>query len=687
MVAGTVSSAAVQELNNAFIDAGGSAPDEAEATDLINSFRLHLKACRPSGDRDAQKAQFAEILRVLRDACEDTCVNQGLDEEQKGLFLWNLYLSCVNRTQGASKFSELTATEESWAEVLDTLASLTDEEPELSYWISKFTILKVLFGLGAVASATANFASSGRVRIISSLLAAVSLGLFGHHALRGTGLCATRAPAANPKPRPVVIPPRESAKQKENEKLQEEVEKAQAERAAMRDELELLKTSLLEGQTAAARSLAGANFDSGLTPMAALPRTETATGQGPSYQSDSQLLGSHLSHLAPPFLPPVPPPVNFDGVKVWVKQDDLPLGTWGTVQTSGSSTASVLLFNGLLLPSVPWASLEVYDFGNEEDPTTEEGKAENVYAPFASQPLTKGKEQASRFAAALEAARSRSSTCEAWPKLFWTEVEKEEAAGGIDSQLLNLLRSHGFIGTGTITAPRQELGSALRTFASGGGPPLGLGASSAESYVNQPSIGGVAVSYHERLPGDLPRAAPEVYRSIRQEGFACLRAWILDMFPQAERGNNPKFSAMYQQATQADFELAGCSSEAELNRLLATRDSLEIILRDFASQVHLRRTNDRSAAEHMRAVRTPGLSLDVAPDWLVSSSSLHSKYETDRVNRGRSGKGGASQSGAGAGAKGTGASQNGKKGTKGAGANSKKGGKGAQAGQPGATPN
>jgi len=89
----------------------------------------------------------------------------------------------------------------------------------------------------------------------------------------------------------------------------------------------------------------------------------------------------------------------------------------------------------------------------------------------------------------------------------------------------------------------------------------------------------------------------------------------------------------------------------------------------------------------MRAVRTPGLSLDVAPDWLVSSSSLHSKYETDRVNRGRSGKGGATQSGAGAGTKGTGASQNGKKGTKGAGANSKKGGKGAQAGKPGATPN
>ena len=77
---------------------------------------------------------------------------------------------------------------------------------------------------------------------------------------------------------------------------------------------------------------------------------------------------------------------------------------------------------------------------------------------------------------------------------------------------------------------------------------------------------------------------------------------------------------MFQQATQADFESAGRSTESELNHLLATKDSLEFIMGDFAAQVHLHRTNDRAAAEHMKAVRTPGLSFDIAPYRPVANS-------------------------------------------------------------------
>ena len=82
MVVTSVSAATLQELYDAFTDAGGATPAEAAAIGIISSFRSSLKRCKPSGEREAQKLEFAQVLRQLRSACEDTCVNHGLGAEQ-----------------------------------------------------------------------------------------------------------------------------------------------------------------------------------------------------------------------------------------------------------------------------------------------------------------------------------------------------------------------------------------------------------------------------------------------------------------------------------------------------------------------------------------------------------------------------------------------------------------------------
>ena len=54
-----------------------------------------------------------------------------------------------------------------------------------------------------------------------------------------------------------------------------------------------------------------------------------------------------------------------------------------------------------------------------------------------------------------------------------------------------------------------------------------------------------------------------------------------------------------------------------------------------------RRTGDADAANHMLAVRAPGGDIDIAPSWLVSSGTVHSKAEYQRKER----SGGARSSG------------------------------------------
>ena len=72
-------------------------------------------------------------------------------------------------------------------------------------------------------------------------------------------------------------------------------------------------------------------------------------------------------------------------------------------------------------------------------------------------------------------------------------------------------------------------------------------------------------------------------------------------------------------------------------RLLATDDSIETILRALAAFVHHRRTGDAETSNHMLAIRAPGAMVDIAPTWLVTEASVHSKLEYQRRDRGHAG--------------------------------------------------
>ena len=131
------------------------------------------------------------------------------------------------------------------------------------------------------------------------------------------------------------------------------------------------------------------------------------------------------------------------------------------------------------------------------------------------------------------------------------------------------------------------------------------------------------------MPADLQRAAPETYRSIRAEGVASIRQWILDQFGAASR-TSPEFQHLFQTACQCDYILASAKNESELNHTLATNDQLEILLRELGSYIYEKRTSDKMGALHMKALRTPGTNTDILPSWLVDQGTLHSRNEWKR---------------------------------------------------------
>ena len=66
---------------------------------------------------------------------------------------------------------------------------------------------------------------------------------------------------------------------------------------------------------------------------------------------------------------------------------------------------------------------------------------------------------------------------------------------------------------------------------------------------------------------------------------------------------------------------------------MATDDNLEIKLRRLSSFVYETRTGDRVGAASMLAIQPPGAGLDLAPSWLVTDATAHSKAEFQRSER------------------------------------------------------
>ena len=56
-------------------------------------------------------------------------------------------------------------------------------------------------------------------------------------------------------------------------------------------------------------------------------------------------------------------------------------------------------------------------------------------------------------------------------------------------------------------------------------------------------------------------------------------------------------------------------------------------MRHLAAHVDEERTGDKAGAQYMLAQQAPGMQSDVAPSWMVSDATIHSKMEHQRTER------------------------------------------------------
>ena len=259
------------------------------------------------------------------------------------------------------------------------------------------------------------------------------------------------------------------------------------------------------------------------------------------------------------------------------------------------------------------------------------------YAPFSGAGLpNKTQSQATRLKDALVKAQGLSATVTSWPSLFWQSVKNEKDLYGLDDVVKRALEAHGYLGDASNGPPRfEELKTALGQLEVAGGPPHGVGGSilrgdGPPGLVSDPE----QMAWHLRLPSDLQRAAPELYRNIRSEGSASVRQWVNEQHPTLEQKQGAQYQDLFTAATIIDYEVASCKTEETLMHRLATSDTLEIQLRKLGAFIYLRRTKDRTGATRMLGIRAPGTNTDIAPKWMVDDANTFSKVEFQRQERG-----------------------------------------------------
>ena len=216
-----------------------------------------------------------------------------------------------------------------------------------------------------------------------------------------------------------------------------------------------------------------------------------------------------------------------------------------------------------------------------------------------------------------------------------------------------------YVGPSTISPPRvEELKKQLSEIETLGGPAHGSGGSVLRAQLGTAEVGPENMAWHLKLPADLQRAAPELYRNIRAEGVSSVRQWVNEQHPTLEQKNSVQYQDLFMAATIIDFEVAECVTESSLMAKLATSDSLEIHLRKLGAFIYYRRTKDKTGANRMLGVRAPGTNADIAPKWMLDDANTHSKTEMQRIERGskmaKSDYGGGGGAGAGKARKGDG---------------------------------
>eukprot|EP00435_Cladocopium_sp_Y103_P042893 s2492_g12.t1 len=259
------------------------------------------------------------------------------------------------------------------------------------------------------------------------------------------------------------------------------------------------------------------------------------------------------------------------------------------------------------------------------------------YAPLSSSTMNaaRAQQQAGRLKDALNKSYGMQAMVSSWASLFWQAVKNEADIYGLDGAIMKSLQAHGYIGPGTLGPPRyEELKNQLQEIETLGSGLHGAGGTLLRPGAEEPVRDPEQLAWHLKLPPDLQRAAPELYRNIRAEGVSSVRQWVNEQHPTLEMKATTQYQDLFMAATIIDFELADCKSEQSLMHKLATSDSLEIHLRKLGAFIYYRRTKDKTGAQRMLGVRAPGTGADIAPKWMIDDANVHSKTEYQRMERG-----------------------------------------------------
>jgi hypothetical protein len=143
------------------------------------------------------------------------------------------------------------------------------------------------------------------------------------------------------------------------------------------------------------------------------------------------------------------------------------------------------------------------------------------------------------------------------------------------------------------------------------------------------------------LAPSLTRAAGEIYAGLRNQGGASVRDWLTTVVTRPTAGN--AWNELWLLASQVDYLLANCASEADILAALNSSDQAELALRRIASWQYVQRTGDQSGGDRILGAVAPGKLVDVAPAWMIADATLHSKMEYQRATRVREQQGGGGQ--------------------------------------------
>ncbi len=236
-----------------------------------------------------------------------------------------------------------------------------------------------------------------------------------------------------------------------------------------------------------------------------------------------------------------------------------------------------------------------------------------------------------------------------WGSRFWQAVAAMEARGSLDAAVKAALQSRGYIGVRTIGAPDvPSIKAMLLQFEAMGNAPFAGGFTSS----GLAAVSNVD-SWAHSLPPDFKRAGGEIYRNIRAAGSTSVRHWLQMQHTGSKQG--AEWQHLWAMASMVDFAVGPCQSDTELYTRLNSDDQLELSLRHLSAHVYEQRTKDYVGGARLRAVVAPGSAVDIAPNWLISEATMHSKMEHQREERvhaelrRRAGRGGGSGKGDGKG--------------------------------------